>query len=82
MRPFAPASSGVIESLDDQAEDRESGSLDVGRLGADERRHSFDSGFFGRRALQHGQDAVSTNLATFTVSLAAVARACAAKSAR
>ena len=82
MRPFASRSASGIDDVDDHAEDRESGSLDVGRLGADERRHSFDSGFFGRRALQHGQDAVSTNLATFTVSLAAVARACAAKSAR
>ena len=31
---------GVIQGLDDHAEDRESGSLDVGRLWADERRRS------------------------------------------
>ena len=57
LRPFASRSASGIDDVDDHAEDRESGSLDVGRLGADERRHSFDSGFFGRRALQHRKDA-------------------------
>ena len=33
-----------IEGVNDHAKDRESGSLDIGRLGADQRRHGFDSG--------------------------------------
>ena len=36
--------SGVVKSLDHRAQDCESGALDVGRLGADERRHGLDGG--------------------------------------
>ena len=72
----ANRSAGRVEGVDDHAEDREPGSFDVGGLGADEGCHGLDSGFIGLGALQHWQTLVSTNLATFTVSLAAVARAC------
>jgi hypothetical protein len=66
---------GIVDSFH-HTEDRESGSFDVGRLGADDGRHGLDCGGIGLGALQHGKDARFDDFATFTVSLAAAAKAC------
>jgi hypothetical protein len=46
-----------IQGVDDHAKDRESGSFDIGRLGADQGRDGLDGRFIGLGGLQRRQDA-------------------------
>jgi hypothetical protein len=51
------SSSGVLDGLDHDAEHRESGALDVGRLGTDKRRDRLGGRKIGLRLLENRQDA-------------------------
>ena len=64
------------DGVDDHAEDSESGALDVGRLGLTRDVTASIVDWSACAFFSTGRTLVSTNLATFTVSLAAVARAC------
>jgi hypothetical protein len=65
-----------IDGVNDHAKDRESGSFDVGRLGLTRAVTASMLDWSACAFFSVGRTLVSTNLATFTVSLAAVARAC------
>jgi hypothetical protein len=70
--------SGGIEGVNDHTTDREPGSFDVGRLGADERRHSLDGALVGLRLLEHRQDARLDKLGNLHRVACCGARACSA----
>lgn len=68
-------SAGIFNSLDHDPEDREAHALNIGRLRANERRHGLDGGGGACACFSAGRTCLSTNFATFAVSLAATVRA-------
>ena len=57
FKPFAPAAEPAASMVLMNTQNREPGSLDVGRRGADEGRHRLDGGLVGLGGLQSRQDA-------------------------
>jgi hypothetical protein len=57
FKPFAPAAAPAASMALMTTPSTASGSLDIGRLGADESHHGFDGGLVGLRLLEHRQDA-------------------------
>ena len=70
-------SSGIVDGLDDHTKDRESGSFDGWRLWGLAREVTASMvEAWACAVFNTGRTLVSTNLATFTVSLAATAKEC------
>jgi hypothetical protein len=67
---------GSVDGVDDHAKDRESGSFDIGSLGLTSPVTASMVEELAWAVFRAGRTLVSTNFATFTVSLAAAARAC------